>query len=167
MSWTDLVQTAYVDEDITNFFLKKLKYYSSHKKFYSKSNVMHGEYFGTINLLPIMDNEFFTYAERIKNKVEEVVSYSLLYNYIHMLDYTKGGKMGLHNHIHAEDYSSLLYLNDSNDGATFFIVDGKRQYVSPEKNKLLMYPSHVVHGSEESTSKKVLVNGYKFKYNFI
>ena len=84
-----------------------------------------------------------------------------------MLDYKKGGHISLHNHAHAEDYCYLLYLNDCDDGATYFINEGKEYEILPEKNKLLVYPSHVFHGGRRTTSKKVIVSGYKFKYNFL
>ena len=158
----------YVEDDISDFFLKKLKYFASRPKiFYNQADTMKGGYFGTVNLLPFLDKEAFTYLWRIKKKVEESISVSLVYHYLHMLDYTKGGYIELHNHIQAEDYSSLLYLNDCDDGATYFINEGKEYEILPEKNKLLVYPSHVFHGGRRTTSKKVLVSGYKFKYNFL
>ena len=88
-------------------------------------------------------------------------------DHLHILDYKKGGYISLHNHVHAEDYSSLLYLNDCDDGATYFINEGKEYEILPEKNKLLVYPSHIFHGGKYTTSKKVLVSGYKFKYKFL
>ena len=159
----------YVDDDISNFFVKKLKYFESRPKvFYHQAPTMKGDYFGTVNLLPFLDKKAFTYLERIKKKVEEFASTLLTYHYLHMLDYKKGGHISLHNHVHhAEDYSSLLYLNDCDDGATYFINEGKEYEILPEKNKLLVYPSHIFHGGRHTTSKKVLVSGYKFKYNFL
>ena len=158
----------YVDDDISNFFLKKLKYFESRPKdFYFQATTMKGDYFGTGNLLPFLDEKAFTYLKRIKDKVEEKVSSSFVYNHLHMLDYKKGGHISLHNHVHAEDYSSLLYLNDCDDGATYFVCGDKKYEVLPEKNKLIIYPSHIFHGGRYTTSKKVLVSGYKFKYNFL
>ena len=158
----------YVEDDISNFFLKKLKYFESRPKvFYRQAKTMKGDYFGTVNLLSFLDKKEFTYLDRIKKKVEEFASTSLMYHWIHMLDYKKGGYISLHNHVHAEDYSSLLYLNDCDDGATYFVCGDKKYEILPEKNKLLMYPSHIFHGGKYTTSKKVLVSGYKFKYNFL
>jgi len=158
----------YVDDDISNFFLKKLKYFESRPKvFYRQTKTMKGDYFGTVNLLSFLDKKEFTYLDRIKKKVEEFASTSLVYHWIHMLDYKKGGYISLHNHVHAEDYSSLLYLNDCDDGATYFVCGDKKYEVLPEKNKLIIYPSHIFHGGRYTTSKKVLVSGYKFKYNFL
>ena len=158
----------YVEDDISNFFLKKLKYFESRPKvFYRQAKTMKGDYFGTVNLLSFLDKKEFTYLDRIKKKVEEFASTSLMYHWIHMLDYKKGGYISLHNHVHAEDYSSLLYLNDCDDGATYFISGDKKYEILPEKNKLIIYPSHIFHGGRYTTSKKVLVSGYKFKYNFL
>ena len=65
----------YVDDDISNFFLKKLKYFESRPKvFYNQTPTMKGDYFGTVNLLPFLDEKAFTYLKRIKDKVEEKVS---------------------------------------------------------------------------------------------
>ena len=156
-----MIQVQYVEDDIVNFFLDKLEYFKSDKKFYEKVRNMKGEYFGSVNLLPEADVEFFTYLDRIKKKVEEVISRSLTHHYTHMLDYTKGGHLAQHNHKHAEDYTSILYLNDD-DGATFFIINDERHEILPEKNKLIMYPSDIEHGSNYSKSKKVLVSGYRY-----
>ena len=158
----------YVDDDISNFFLKKLKYFESRSKdFYFQATTMKGDYFGTGNLLPFLEERGLTYLKRIKDMVEEKTSSLFIYHHLHMLDYNKGGYMSLHNHSHAEDYSSLLYLNDCKDGATYFVSDGKKYEILPEKNKLLIYPSHIFHGARYATSKKVLVSGYKFRYNFL
>ena len=163
----EIFLTDYVEEDTTNFFLKKLRYYNSRRKFYYKSCNMRGDYFGTVDLLPFVDDGFFIHLDRVKKKVEKAASRALTYYYFHMLDYKKGGDMLIHNHQHSEDYTSLLYLNDSTDGSTFFIEGDKKYEVLPEKNKLIMYPSYVDHGSNYSTSKKVAVFGFHFKYKFL
>ena len=57
----------YVDDDISNFFLKKLKYFESRSKdFYFQATTMKGDYFGTGNLLPFLDERGLTYLKRIK-----------------------------------------------------------------------------------------------------
>ena len=157
----NIIQVDYVKDDISDFFLDKLEYFKSDKKFYQKVRNMKGEYFGSVNLLPSADNEFYTYLYMIKKKAEGVISRLLTHHYTHMLDYTKGGHLKQHNHKHAEDYTSILYLNDD-DGATFFIINDERHEILPEKNKLIMYPSDIEHGSNYSKSKKVLVSGYRY-----
>ena len=158
----NIIQVDYVKDDISDFFLDKLEYLKSDKKFYQKVRNMKGEYFGSVNLLPSADNEFYTYLDMIKKKAEGVISRLLTHHYTHMLDYTKGGHLKQHNHKHAEDYTSILYLNDTDDGSTFFIINDKRYEILPEKNKLIMYPSEIEHGSNYSRSKKVLVSGYRY-----
>ena len=156
-----------VDHAANNFFLRRLWYYKFRRnKFYQKTNVMEGDYFGTINLLPHAsknkDEKFFKHLDKLKVKAEQNINFSLKYNYVHMIDYEKGGEMIVHDHRHAgEDYASLLYLNDSDDGATFFVINGEKHEVLPERGKILMYPADIMHGSNYATSKKVLVVGYK------
>ena len=153
----------YIDHDICDFFISKLEYYKSRPKteFCHIVRSMKGGYFGTVNLLPSADTEYYSYLDVIKKKVEEVSSQPLNYHYLHMLDYEGGGEMLMHNHAHAEHYTSLLYLNDCEDGATFLIMDGERVEVQPEKGKLLMYPANIDHGANYSSSKKVMVSGYR------
>ena len=63
-----MIQVQYVEDDIVNFFLDKLEYFKSDKKFYEKVRNMKGEYFGSVNLLPEADVEFFTYLDRIRRR---------------------------------------------------------------------------------------------------
>ena len=153
----------YIDHDICDFFVTKLEYYKSRPKseFSHRARTMKGGYFGTVNLLPSADTEYYSYLDVIKKKVEEVSSHPLNYHYLHMLDYEGGGVMLTHNHAHAEDYTSLLYLNDCEDGETFLIINGEREEVQPQKGKLLMYPANIDHGANYSSSKKVMVSGYR------
>ncbi len=152
----------YIDDDICDFFIDKLQYYKSRPKseFYERVRTMIGGFFGTVNLLPFADKEFYAHLNVIKKKVEGVSSKSLMYHYLHMLDYEGGGVLLTHNHAHAEYYTSLLYLNDCEDGETFLMIDGERVEVQPEKGKLLMYPANIDHGANYSSSKKVMVSGY-------
>tara|TARA_B100000131_G_scaffold301940_1_gene324604 strand:- start:323 stop:805 length:483 start_codon:yes stop_codon:yes gene_type:complete len=152
----------YIDDDICDFFIDKLRYYKSRpeSEFCQRVRTMRGGFFGTVNLLPFADKKFYAHLNVIKKKVERVSSKSLMYHYLHMLDYDGGGDMLQHEHAHAEYYTSILYLNDCDDGETFFIIDGEREEVSPKKGKLVIYPSYIEHGANYSTSKKVLVSGY-------
>ena len=149
----------YLDDDVTDYFIEKLKYFTSDEKFYYHAKTMIGDYFGTTNLLLEGDEEFLVCMDKVKKKAEKVLSLSLQHEHVHMLDYTKGGELAKHNHSHAEMWTSILYLNDA-EGDTFFEVDGEKQYVSPSKGKLVCYPGDTDHGSNYSTTKKVLVSGY-------
>ena len=168
----DKVYVDYVEDDIIDFFLERLEYYKSDKKFEQRVPTMEGNYFSTGNLLQFADAQLIPYLQRIKKQVEQDINQSLTYRYLHMLDYSytkgpfgflrRGGSLLRHNHRHAEDYTSLLYLNDCKDGATFFFLNDKREEIQPEKSKLVMYPSIIDHGSNYSTSKKILVSGYNY-----
>ena len=54
------ILSDYVEDDISNFFLKKLKYFESRPKvFYRQAKTMKGDYFGTVNLLSFLDKKEF------------------------------------------------------------------------------------------------------------
>ena len=149
------------DRDAVNFFREKLKYFKSNHLFMQKTVNMVGDVFGTVNLLKQGDPQFHSYLDRIKSKVQKHIGRSLTYYWVHMLEYEKGGEMIAHNHKQSEDYTALLYLNNCNNGSTFFMIDGKKYEILPKHNRLVMYPSWVNHGSNYATNKKVLVCGFK------
>tara|TARA_E500000331_G_C17104353_1_gene646728 strand:+ start:168 stop:764 length:597 start_codon:yes stop_codon:yes gene_type:complete len=154
------------DRDVVNFFRGKLNYFRSNHLFMQKTDVMAGDVFGTVNLLKHGDRQFYSYLDRIKSKVQKHIGRSLTYYWVHMLDYETGGEMIAHNHKHSEDYTALLYLNNCNNGSTFFIIDGEKYEILPKRNRLVMYPSWVDHGSNYGTDKKVLVCGFKHASEF-
>ena len=78
--------------------------------------------------------------------------------HVHLIEYFKGGYQEEHDHANTEDYSFILYLNDS-DGNTVF-KDGLS--IKPEKGKLVYFKSDLIHWGEESNlSKKIAVGALK------
>ena len=58
-----------------------------------------------------------------------------------------------------EDYSFVLYLQDSENGHTCFEIDNKIVKVKPEKGKLVFFPSDIWHWGEKSSGKKKIAVG--------
>ena len=78
--------------------------------------------------------------------------------HIHLIEYFEGGEQTPHDHHRTEDYSFILYLNDS-DGNTVFENYGE---VKPEKGKLIFFKSDVYHWAKPSLkNKKVAVGALK------
>ena len=78
--------------------------------------------------------------------------------HMHMIDYDKNGEQLPHDHKKSEDYSFILYLNDS-DGNTVFENIGE---IKPKKGKLVFFESHLLHYARPSVrNKKVAVGALK------
>ena len=78
--------------------------------------------------------------------------------HVHLIEYFKGGYQNAHNHARTEDYSFILYLNDS-DGNTVFKDELS---IKPEKGKLVYFKSDLIHWGEESNlNKKIAVGALK------
>ena len=77
---------------------------------------------------------------------------------IHYIEYFKNGSQGEHNHFNTEEYSFILYLNDS-IGNTIFEND----IISPEKGLLIIFDSHLKHSSTNCYNKRILVGAIKAK----
>lgn len=78
--------------------------------------------------------------------------------WIHYIEYEKSGFQKEHNHLSTEEYSFILYLNDS-VGDTVF----PHTRISPEKGLLVIFDSSLLHRAEESINKKVLAGAIKKK----
>ena len=117
--------------------------------------------FATLNLLDLHHSDkFYNYIGKLKENVELCAECKLEYYYLHMVDYSNGGVMTPHKHDHNEDFSFILYLNDCNDGHTILKLSEPCR-VKPDKGKVLLFSSDIIHQSEYSRSKRVLVGGLK------
>ena len=149
----------YVDEEIVDYFLDNISDWCS--EFPDRSGCMVGECVCTSNLLKnIKDEKFFSHLNTLKEVVENRRGKKYNYFYVHVVEYS-GGEMEKHDHSFAEDYGFLLYLNTSEDGATFFVDGEKEVEFLPQKNMMISYDSELIHGSRVASDKKVLVCGMR------
>mgnify|MGYP003624663283 FL=1 len=92
---------------------------------------------------------------------KDILDNQCLYQDIFHLHYIEYGKLGFqkeHHHSSSEEYSFILYLNDS-VGDTIF----PHTRISPEKGLLVIFDSSLLHRAEESVNKKILVGAIKKK----
>ena len=153
-----------VEDEVSNYFDLLLNFVSKYPEVFKdrKQSSLSGNCFYTLNLLDYMDSKiFYNYIDKVKLLCEDILNLKLKYFYIHMIDYQNGGKMNIHTHNHNEDYSFILYLNSCNDGETILHIDNNQHEVIPEKNKVLLFSSHIPHSSAYSEFKRVLVGGLR------
>ena len=78
--------------------------------------------------------------------------------HMHLIEYYNQGEQLPHDHKDTEDYSFVLYLNDS-DGNTVFDNIGE---ISPKKGKLVFFKSDLTHSGKPSfQGKKIAVGALK------
>ena len=153
-----------VEDEVSNYFNLLLNFVSSYPEVFKdiKQSSLNGDCFYTLNLLDYIDAKiFYNYIDKVKLLCENVLNLKLKYFYIHMIDYQNGGKMNVHTHNHNEDYSFILYLNSCTDGETILYIDNIPHKIIPEKNKVLLFSSHIPHSAAYSESKRVLVGGLR------
>lgn len=153
-----------VEDDVSNYFNLLLDFVSNYSEVFKdkKQSSLSGDCFYTLNLLDYIESEiFYNYIDKLRLLCEDFLSRKLKYFYVHMINYENGGKMNVHKHDHNEDYSFILYLNSCNDGETILYTTNGQYKVTPEKNKVLLFPSSIPHSAEYSKSKRVFVGGLK------
>ena len=80
--------------------------------------------------------------------------------HIHLIEYFNQGEQLVHNHEATEDYSFILYLNDS-DGNTVFENIGE---ITPKRGKLIFFKSNIKHfGKPSFRNKKIAVGALKIR----
>jgi len=120
--------------------------------------------FATVNLLKYQQEEiFYELVAELQLICSKILESELEYTYLHLVDYSNGGIMSPHSHKHAEDFSYILYLNTCTDGETVLKYTHTTKEVKPVKSKVLLFSSEIVHSSNYSNSKKVLVGRLKIK----
>ena len=78
--------------------------------------------------------------------------------HIHYIEYENSGFQKQHDHAKTEEYSFILFLNDSIGDTVFSHIR-----VSPEKGLLIIFDSKLPHKGEKSLNKKILVGAIKKK----
>ena len=153
-----------VEDEVSNYFDLLLNFVSNYPEVFKdrKQSSLSGNCFYTLNLLNHIDSKiFYNYIGKVKLSCEDVLNLKLKYFYIHMINYENGGKMNIHTHDHNEDYSFILYLNSCNDGETILHTTNEYYKVTPERNKVLLFPSNIPHSAAYSESKRVLIGGLR------
>ena len=161
-----MIKQFFVEDEVSDYFNLLLLFVSDNTDVYkdSKNSSLSSNCFSTLNLLDKVPSEkFYNYIGILLSLCQRELNLNLEYFYIHMVNYENGGNMKIHQHIHNEDYSFILYLNSCTDGNTILHLDNKTHKVIPVKNKVLLFPSNIPHSAEYSNSKKVLVGGLKLK----
>ena len=81
--------------------------------------------------------------------------------HIHYIKYNKGGFQLAHNHHKTENYSFIIYLNNS-DGPTY-LMDPINKKIYPETGKTIVFDARILHYGEKckNQEKKILVGAIK------
>ena len=94
----------------------------------------------------------------LKDEIMKVIKKDLDLFHVHLIEYEHQGEQEPHDHKNSEDYSFILYLNDS-DGNTVFEDWGE---IKPEKGKLVFFDSDIIHfGKPSIKGKKIAVGALK------
>ena len=95
--------------------------------------------------------------------VKNCTYYESYIDYLHLIHYNTGGWQEGHTHNSLEDYSFILYLNNS-DGDTV-IYEGKNTVrITPEYGKIVFFSSNYFHESSVCfNEKKVAVGSLRFR----
>jgi hypothetical protein len=108
--------------------------------------------FQTMNILN------FKTPKEISRRILKEINKDLTLFHMHLIHYFSGGEQISHDHSATEDYSFILYLNDS-DGNTVFENIGE---ITPKKGKLVFFKSDISHlGKPSFDQKKIAVGALK------
>ena len=81
-------------------------------------------------------------------------------HYMHMIHYYNEGYQKIHSHVHSEEFSFLMFLNDCDGDTVFFFEDGQFINVTPECGKIVYFSGNLAHeGRKSSGGKRVVVGG--------
>ena len=144
------LEIFFVDDEIVNDFLTTLDLFKEKNLKSEDTCTING--FQTVNIVALKTTRY------LSSRLLEYIDKKLQLFHIHLIDYDENGQQDTHDHKETEDYSFILYLNDS-DGNTVFEDVCE---VSPKKGKLVLFKSDVRHyGKPTNTNKKVAVGALK------
>ena len=153
------LKTHFVNSDIVKELLDTLNFFEDMMPEINTAvspNVCSENAYHTGNILS-HDN-----CTHFKNKLKKYIKHqgkNLDLFHIHLIHFYDLGYERAHDHKKTEDYSFVLYLQDSEDGHTCFEIDNKVVKVKPEKGKLVFFPSDIWHWGEQSSGKKKIAVG--------
>jgi len=111
--------------------------------------------FQTPNIIHLFPKELLQDILPVNNFYESLF-------HLHFINYKPGGSQNRHHHLMTEQYSFVLYLNDS-DGDTVFESPINKN-ITPKKGRLVVFSSDIMHfGLQTFKNKKVLVGAINRK----
>ena len=153
------LKTHFVDNDIVKELLETLDFFEEYMPEINNAvspSVCSENAYHTGNIFS------FDNCLHFKNKLKKYTKYkgkNLDLFHIHLIHFYDLGYERAHDHKNTEDYSFVLYLQDSENGHTCFEIDDKIVKVKPEKGKLVFFPSDIWHWGEKSSGKKKIAVG--------
>ena len=93
--------------------------------------------------------------KELSRRIMKEINKNLNLFHIHLIDYFNQGYQIPHNHEKTEDFSFILYLNDSDGNTVFENIDE----ISPKKGKLIFFKSNIWHFSKPSLQEKKIAVG--------
>tara|TARA_Y100001938_G_C7888392_1_gene328579 strand:- start:73 stop:537 length:465 start_codon:yes stop_codon:yes gene_type:complete len=144
------LEILFVEDEIVDDFLTTLDLFKEKDLKVENTYTVNG--FQSVNILALAS------TKELSSRLLKYIDKKLQLFHIHLIDYDEDGQQDSHDHKETEDYSFILYLNDS-DGNTVFEDVCE---VSPKKGKLVLFKSDVRHyGKPTNTNKKVAVGALK------
>ena len=144
------LEILFVEDEIVDDFLTTLDLFKEKNLKVENTYTVNG--FQSVNILALAS------TKELSSRLLKYIDKKLQLFHIHLIDYDEDGQQDSHDHKETEDYSFILYLNDS-DGNTVFEDVCE---VSPKKGKLVLFKSDVRHyGKPTNTNKKVAVGALK------
>jgi hypothetical protein len=140
-----------ISDKLVNMFVEKLQIFKN-ANLSCKDQTFTENGFQTDNILN------YEHSRELADKLLREINKNLDLFHIHLIEYFTNGHQSGHNHKTTEDYSFILYLNDS-DGNTVF---KELSEIKPQKGKLIFFESDLWHYGRPSTmNKKVAVGALK------
>ena len=103
-----------------------------------------------------------------KTVIKKMIKYKDFYKHvfhIHYIEYNEGGYQELHSHETTEDFSFIIYLNNSDGNTKFYeVLKGQPPViVKPEEGKIVIFSSNYAHEATISNKNKKVLVGAIFK----
>ena len=165
---SDYIYETAISEDLLNilentFSFCKEKNYEDKKKNCTISG------FQTHNIVYLIPKIFFENFDIalegfLSKRSERFLFDKTIIPYMNFIEYEAGGHQLMHNHYFTDDFSFIIFMNDSN-GLTKFSLPDKDILVKPERGKLVVFDSFVWHGALTSSNNKKVAVGRILMYN--
>lgn len=91
--------------------------------------------------------------------LEKISKEETNFTYLHCVEYHAGDYQGMHDHMASDKYSFIIYLNDTDGDTVFQYPNNEIVRVTPEKGKIVVFNSDILHGSEPTTGLRLIAAG--------